>query len=283
MADSKARKLRSIPGGKEKPARDDRAVEELLSGRVRERPKSRTRKKELPAEEIPKQLQKLADVFAAARSIEKEIRVKGEYARQQLDRFWRDQLAKQYALINRRPANRTFIGKHSKFKFVFTERTTLTPEKIEELKEMDIPIEEHTEVRGVQISYNAIRQHGLVNKLRDALSQMHLPKGVLEEVFSPQVQLKDSFYDILTEVVRNSLKISGKQEGKASENNQGKQAENQDKLQKKLQDKLQEKLGRVLEILNPTTQIRNVELDLDAKQAFDLVNSTEIQAEEEIA
>ena len=239
MANSSARKLRSIPGGKAKPARDDHAVDELLSGRVRERPKNRARKKELPAEEIPKQLLKLADVFAAARSIEKEIRVKGEYARQQLDRFWREQLAKQYAVINRRPASRTFTGKHSRFKFVFTERTTLTAEKIDELKDMDIPIEEYTEVRGVQISYDAIRQHGLVNKLREALSIMHLPKGVLEEVFTPQVQLKESFYDILTEIVRSSLKMPGKQEGKQPENQQ-------DKFQKKLQ----EKLGRVLEILN---------------------------------
>jgi hypothetical protein len=246
-----APRLKSITGGKA-ASKKSSAVEDLFSGRVTTRPKNSRIKEEAPPIELRKGLQKYADVFAAGRALEREIKMKADFARQQVEEFCLADIAKQYATINRRPSSRNFISKHSRFRFVFTERTTLTPEKSEELSDMNIPLEEHTEVRGVRINYDTIRQHKLEEKLRDALESLKVSKGVLDEIFTPEVHLKESFYNVLTEIVRNSLK-----EG----------------------EKLEDKILNVIQVLSPATQIRNVEtIGLNPKQTFELVKNTQIEA-----
>lgn len=183
--------------------------------------------------------------------------MKADYARQELERFCIGELAKLFAAVNRRPPSINYHARHSRFKFVLTERTTLTPEKLEALREMNIDLKEHTEIRGIHVNYDVIRENRLETKLRDALASIHVSEAILEQLFTPQIQLKASFFDILSEVVRHSLK-SG--------------------------EKIEDKIFRVLEILNPATQMRNVEtLDLSAKQSFDLLNNAEIAAEEKLA
>jgi hypothetical protein len=256
---AKAPRLRMIAGGKAKKNGFQTEIDSLFSGKIPDtsKKKTRSRKKEQPPLALPRDLQKLSDVFAAGRAIQKEVELRADFARQRIEEYCIEEIANEYAAVNRRPSSRNFSAKHSRFKFVLTERTTMTSEKSEELREMGIPIEQYTEVRGIQINYDAIRQHHLEAKLREALGSMRIPAGVLEEIFTPAVQLKESFYDVLSEVVKSSLKPG---------------------------EKLEEKLKRTLEILNPATQIRNVEvLGLTPKQCFDLVNSTEIEAEDEIA
>jgi len=243
----------SVPGGKEQSA-----VGELLSGRVSKAPRTpRKKKAEIPAQELPKEVAKLANLFAAARTIKKEIESKEQYARNRLDEFCLRDFARRAALSDRRPGSIDYSSDYAKFKFVLTSRTTLTPEKEEALTDLGLPLGEQTRLAGIEINYEAIRAHGLEEKLRQALESMDIDKSILDECFRPKVELKESFYDRLPELVGHIVERK---------------------------DELEDKMHEVLRILQPTAQLRNVDVKgLTAKQCFDLVTQTEIEAEEEIA
>ncbi len=258
--------LRAIPGGKSseragaRGARSSAAtpIDDLLSGKVTRTTEARGRKKgQVAPQELPKNVSAIANLFAAGRTIDKEMRFKLDYAKQKLEDFCLSDWISKFVATRKRPSSIDYSANHSRFKFVMTSRTTLTQEKVDELKDLGLPIDEHTVLRGLQVNYDAIRQHGLEGKLREALASLNVKKGVLEEIFSPRVELKETFYDLLAEIVRQSLK-SG--------------------------EKMEEKMLTVLEVLDPTNQMRNVEvLDLSVDECFKLIEKTEIEPDEEIA
>lgn len=251
--------LRAIRGGKAGGATEKEPLEEILSGRVSKAGKAsrRASKREAPPQDLPRAIQPLANAFAAGRTIDKEMRFKLDYAKQKLNEYCVRDWVHRFAMTQRRPPSVDYKANHSKFKFVMTARTTLNQEKVEALREIGLPIDEHTVLRDLQINYDAIKQHGLEKSLKKALESMNLEKGVLEEVLVPKVELKDTFYDLLVEIVRQSL-------------SQG--------------EDLEEKILNVLEILDPAEQMRNVEaVDLSSKECFDLIEKTEIELDEEIA
>ncbi len=246
--------LRAIPGGKKK---DSSAVEALLSGKVRRGLQKKRRKGEVPPQTLPGDLNSLADVFVAGKALEKEVLFKMRYAEQRIKEHCISDFVNRFIAISKKPGNVDYLSRHARFKFVMTRRTTLSEDKVEDLRSLNIPLEEYTELGGLKINYEAIRQHNLEGHLREALESMHLPKGVIEEVFTPAVELKEAFYDRLDDVVRRSL------------------GDGED---------LSEKMLQVLQILNPTTQIRNTEVvGLDLNQCFDLLTQTELEMEEEVA
>ncbi|HLD99739.1 MAG TPA: hypothetical protein VJB59_05740 [Bdellovibrionota bacterium] len=252
--DEDERRLRAIPGGKQRGS----AVGDLLSGKVPRAPRAaRQRKREVPPQELPKDIEKISNLFAAARTIKKEVETKEAWAKDRINDFCLRDFCHRYAATDRRPPSIEYVTNHSKFKFVLTSRTTLTPDKEDALRDLDIELQEHTQLAGLEINYSAIRQHGLEGKLRDALESLDVDKGILDECFRPKVELKDTFYDRLTEVARASLKPG---------------------------ESLEDKLHEILQILGPAEQVRNVDvIGLDSKQCFDLVTRTDIEAEEEIA
>lgn len=198
----------------------------------------------------------MANLFVAGRVVEKEIKFKADYAKQEVDRYCMQDFVRRCIAANRRPSSVEYVTSHARFKFVLTTRTTMTVEKTEALKDLNIPIEDYTELRDMQISYDAVKEHGLEKKLREALESMKVSRAVLDDVFVPRVELKDAFYDLLLEIVRNSL-----QKG----------------------ENLEEKFVEVLEILSPAQQIRNTEAtDLDPRQCFDLVYRSKVEASEDI-
>lgn len=252
--------LRTIPGGQRHEAEKPRsAVESLLSGQVsKPSGKPRRRKRgEVPPQELPANIQPLADVFAAGRTVDKEVSFKLAYAKQQVERYCVRDWIRRFATTSRRPPSLDYAADHARFKFVMTSRTILTSEKAEELRSLGIAVDEHTELRDIAINYDAIREHKLEDKLRKALSDLDVPSDVIEECFAPKIELKETFYDLLVEIVRHSLRKG---------------------------EELEEKLKQVVEVLNPTNQIRNTEaVGLTIEQCFDLVHQAEIQAEEEVA
>ncbi|OFZ17948.1 MAG: hypothetical protein A2X94_08625 [Bdellovibrionales bacterium GWB1_55_8] len=258
MARAKNAKLKSIPGGKGKtPARGSSELAGLFSGKVtRAAPKSRQAKKKLkPTEELPGDLRFLSDVFAAGRAVQKELSFKVRYAEQRVKDYCLRRFSELFAASGTRPPSIEYTGEHSRFMFTQTERTTLTLDKVEELRDLGIPIDEYTELRGIRINYEAIRRHKLEEKLQKALSEMGLRSDILEECFVPNVELNESFYNVLAQIIRESLR-----EG----------------------EELPEKLHEVLQILRPANQVRNLELPgYDARKSFDLVMKAEIAATEE--
>lgn len=250
--------LRAIPGGRNGAPKS--AVSELLSGRVsRAKAAKKRRKREVPPQDLPRELAPLSNVFAAGRTIDREMRYKIDYAKSRIEDFCLNDWIKRFAAGGRKPPNIDYTADHSKFKFVMTTRTTLNHEKVEELRHLGIPIDEHTVLSDIQINYDAIKQHRLENKLRDALEAMNVSEGVLDEIFIPKVELKDTFYDVLVEVVRRSLAPG---------------------------EALEEKMLQVIQVLNPADQMRNVEvMNLSVQQCFDLLQKTEVETEpgEEVA
>ena len=98
----------------------------------------------------------------------------------------------------------------------------------------------------MKVDVEAIKLHKLEQKLRDAMAGMGVLREVLLECFRPDVQLKESFFDHLGNLVGQFLKKG---------------------------EDLGEKLYSTLKILNPTTQIRNADLpNLSATQSYQLIH-----------
>ena len=249
--------LRAIPGGRNAGLEEGRSeVGQLLSGRVSRAPKpKRGRKREVPPQPLPKEIQALANVYAAQKTLEKELGFKGKFAEQKVKDYCVREYVHRFATQERKPPSLDFTADHAHFKFIMTMRTTLTPEKIDYLSSRNIAIDKYTELRGIRVNYDAIRQHGLEKKLRSALESMNVAKGVLEEVFRPEVELKDGFYERFYDVLRDSL-----QQG----------------------EDLEDKMLETLNALGPANQVRGLEaVGLTVKQCFELVNETEIDPEAE--
>lgn len=257
MRKSKPR-LHSIPGGKKSEQANRSALENLFSGKVsRQSTKKKRKKTEIPPQSLPKELAPLGNVFVAGRTVERELEFKVKFAEQKIREFCVQDFVHRFTALERRPPSIDYASDHSRFKFVVTARTTLTPEKVEYLNSLHLPIDRYTALRGVRINYDAIRQHGLEDRVKQALSSLDIPDSVIEECFTPVIELKDTFYESLDRIVSESLGA---------------------------REKLEDKMLEVIQTLNPSTQIRNTEvLNLSIEECFDLVHETEIETDEDVA
>lgn len=230
----------------------DRAVDQLLSGKtlrsgVRE---SRGRKPAKTVEKLPPEIAELADVLVAGRKIEREIRFKLEYAEKRVKDYCRQRFAEIYAATGNRMSSGSFAGDRSSFTFIQTRRISLTQEKVAALEALDVSVEGETELRGIRINYEAIRMHRLEKKLRDALEGMGVSREILAECFQPDVQFRESFFTRLSTIVEKSLAKG---------------------------EELSSKLYQVVNILNPTEQIRNADLpDLNSLQSYKLIHDSPV-------
>jgi hypothetical protein len=227
-------------------------VSKLFSGKVTERaskPRKQPKKRK-PVDSLPEDLKELGDVFAAGKKVYKELDFKVRHAEYQVKDYCVRRFCEIYLATGNRPPSIEYTGDKSHFTFIQTSRINLTHEKVEALRLMDVPIDDQTELKGIDINYRAIQEHGLEKKLRTALENMGVSEQVLEECFVPKVQLKDTFFDHLDDVVKDSL---GKNEDPA------------------------EKLYEVVKILGPANQVKNPDMpDLTPAECFKLVEESEI-------
>jgi len=230
-------------------------VDDLFSEKVtREKKTKRGRKKELPPTDLPKDLAKICDLFAAGKAVLKEIDYKIDFASQRLREYALRGFVRLFVSTKRKPPSMDYVGQHSRLKFVQTRRTTLTVEKADYLRSLGIPVDEYTELAGIEMNMAEISRHGLVEKVREGLANLGVAKAVLEECFETKHELTSAFYENLYSIVRDSLQKD---------------------------EDLEEKMLDVMTTLNPAEQLRNVEIkDLDVRECFDLILKTEIEVDE---
>lgn len=240
--------LRSVPGGAgARPA----GVASLLSGKVGDRGKRprRSRKPERRPEELPGEMRVFGDLLAAGKKVEREVDFKLRFAEQRIREFCLRRFCEKFALTGRRPDSISYVGPHSRFTYTQTRRIAMTPERADALRDMGFPIDEHTELRGLRINYEAIREHKLESRLKEALEGMGLDQEILDECFVPDVQVRDGFFESLPSIVSRTAK----------------------------DEDLGERLYEIARVLAPSGQIRNAETpDLDAEGAFKLIEQTQI-------
>jgi hypothetical protein len=204
----------------------------------------------------PDDLADLGDVLVAGRKIEREIEFKVRFASNKVKDYCLRRFCERFAESGHRPESTTYASRNSVFTFIQTKRVTLTPEKVDALKMLKIPVDQFTELKGIRINFEAIRAHKLEQKLRDALAQMGVKKGVLQEVFHPDVQLKEGFFEHLSAVVSRTLKAN---------------------------EDLAEKLYEVIQVLDPAEQIRSADSpNLNPVQSFKLIHDTQIAVSEDL-
>jgi hypothetical protein len=252
-----ARKLKSVP-----KSSDYSGVQSLLSGKL-SKSRSKTlkgkKKKRKLTEPLPEDLAELGDILVAGRKVEREVDFKLRFAEQKVKEYCLKRFCDRFADTGTRPSSIDYEGKHSHFTYIQTRRITLTPEKAETLRHWKIPIDDYTELQGVRINYRAIAEHKLESKLKEALANLGLSDELLEECFTPDVQLKEAFFEHLSAIVTSSL---------------GERERGREKLANKIHD--------VVQILSPASQIRNAETPkLNASQCFDLIQKAEIYAPDE--
>ena len=245
-------KLRAIHGGKSTEAP---ALEKLFSSNVGPATAKRRkgRKQEIPPIDLPKELSKTIDLFAAGKNLLKEIEFKVKFAEQRLRAFCNTNYVQLFANLKRKPPSLDYRGEHSSLKFVQTHRTTLTHDKVEELRGLGVDIDEYTTLTGIDINMAAIRQHKLENKLQEGLQTLGVSPGIVEECFTPRHELNPVFYDNLFTIIQHSLKKS---------------------------EKLEDKLAHIYKILDPSSQIRNVETEIPQNKALDIVLKAEIEVDD---
>ena len=242
-------KALAVPSGR---SSGGSAVEHLLSGKtLRSGAKAaRSGESEKKVEQLPKEIAELADIVAAGRKIEREISFKLEYANKGVRDYCRRRFAQIFAATGSRRSSMAFAGKHSSFTFIQTRRMSINEEKVHALNAIGFDVSSETELRGIRINYEAIQRNKLEQKLRAALEGMNVSREVLAECFQPDVQLRESFFDRLGMLTERSLAKG---------------------------ESLGEKLYEVLNILNPTEQIRNADLpDLSSIQSYKLVHDSQI-------
>ena len=210
-------------------------------------------KKEIAPIELPRELAKYSDLFAAGKSVLKELEFKVKYADQRLREFCNENYIRLFAALKTKPPSLDYVSKNSSLKYVQTHRTSLTHEKIEQLRELDISVDEYTELVGIDINMAAIRQHKLEKKLQEGLASLGVSQGIIEECFMPKHELNEGFIDKLYTIVQGSLKNG---------------------------EEVAEKMIEVFEILNPSSQIRNVETKLTQKEAFDFTAKVRIDVDD---
>ena len=245
-------KLRAIPGGK---TNETPALEQLFSSSVSSASakKKKGKRQEILPIEFPKDLSKTMDLFAAGKNLLREIEFKVKFAEQRLRAFCTTNYVKLFATLKRKPPSLDYKGEHSSLKYVQTHRTTLTHEKVEDLRAIGIEIDEYTTLTGIDINMAAVRQHKLETKLQEGLSSLGVSPGIIEECFTPRHELNPVFYDNLFTIVQHSLK-----KGEHTE----------------------DKITRIFEILEPSSQIRNVETEIPQNKSWDVVAKAEIQVDD---
>jgi hypothetical protein len=244
-------KIRPLPGAQ---ARERPAVERLFSSKVgpAAAKKKSGKKQDIAPIEFPRELATLSDVFAAGKSVLKEIEFKVKFAEQRIRSFCDESYIRLFAALKRKPPSLDYRSGHSSLKFVQTHRTTLTHDKVEELRELGVPIDDYTNLVGIDINMTAIRHHKLEDKLQEGLESLGVSPGVIEECFTPRHELNPSFYDAFYTIVQEVV-------GKGKDPT--------------------DRMIEIYHILNPSSQLRNVETKLDQEDAFKLINETEIEAE----
>lgn len=236
----------------------DTAIDELLRGKVIARPKATKDKgkKKKTTEKLPEELQELADVLVAGRKIDREIQFKVNFAHQKIQEYCLRRFAERFMETGHRPESTTYATEKSVFSFIQTRRITLTTEKTDALKMLHVSLDGQTELKGLKVNFDAIREHKLEYKLRDALKSIGVSPAVLVECFQPDVQLKESFFEHLSSVIDRSLE---KGENGA------------------------DKMFEVLHVLNPASQIRNAEIpNLGPERSFKLIHDTDIAVTEDL-
>lgn len=237
-------KLRAVTG-----------LDTILSGKVAPRKRKKRRGAEKKPEALPPELGSYGDILAAGRKVQRETDFKLRFAEERIREYCLRRFCEKFAALGRRPDSISYAGPHSHFTFIQTQRIGITPEKVDALRSLGVPMDQYTELKGLRVNFEAIREHRLEEKLRDALSEMGLNNQVLDEVFEPQVALKENFFDSLDLIVSKTLARD---------------------------EKLEDKLYEVTRILGPASQIRNAETpDLNSQEAFQLILKAEISPEED--
>ena len=191
--------------------------------------------KSKPIEEIPAELVPHTEVMVAGKMVTKRIENKIKAATDAV-KFWcMQRFADVFAATGSRPATSTVIGGKAKFDFIQTKRIYLTPDRVQAVRDMGVDIDRWTDIKGVNINYEAIKRHGLEASLETALSSMGVTQAILEEIFQPKHELKEGFFDGLYSVCQTGLKKG---------------------------EKLNEKIFSVLLALQPVSQTKNPDVEL---------------------
>jgi hypothetical protein len=260
-ANERAKKQTQEQVEQEDKAEDGGELSSLFSGKMTDRTgkRKKSKKRERAVELLPEDYRAVADVLAAGKAIEKEIKTKIGYSEQRIKEYCIKRFCEKFASTGHRPTSGRYAGNKSRFTFIQTKKIYLTPEKADALRSMNVPIDEFTELMGIDIDYSAIKANHLEFKLRAALEKMNVPQEVLDECFRPRVELKESFFETLNSVIEKSL-----QEGES----------------------IVDKLVDVVSVLGPVNQIKNPEIPgMSPEDGLKLVIETEIggPGEEEAA
>lgn len=202
--------------------------------------------KSKPLSEIPAELVPHAEVMVAGKMVNKRIENKIKAATDAVKSWCLQKFAEVYAATGSRPATTTVIGGKAKFDFIQTKRIYLSPDRVQAVRDMGVDIDNWTDIKGVNINYEAIKRHGLESKLQEALGSMGISDAILGEILQPKHEVREGFFDSLFSVVQGSLKKG---------------------------EDLSDKMFGVLLALQPVSQTKNPEIELGGANEDDRLAS----------
>ena len=250
---------------KKAPPAVSAGISGLFSGKMAAPVKSekKSKSKSKPIEELPEELHPQAEVFISGKLVMKAIEKKIEVSQSQVKNWCVKRFADVYAKTGTRPATSTVVGGSAQFDFIQTKRIYLNPDRVQAMRDLGVDIDSWTEIKGVNINYEAIKRHGLEQKLQTALSKMDVSEAILGEIFQPKFELKDGFFDALYASCEKSMKKG---------------------------EELAQKMYLTMLALEPVNQTKNPEIvglsgDTETKRlqsALKTIIETEIQSDESV-
>jgi hypothetical protein len=221
----------------------------LFGGKPSKKKPSSKKTQERQRIEIPKNLRKDADTLIAGLRALDGLKKKVKIVEKRIKSHMLDWWCKEYALTGKRPEMAIFETEDKSIQFIQTRRMTPTADKLEALEAIGADISDYVETTGVKVNVDALKKHGLMDKLMSFMDD-NCTEEQMSEIFEPVVSVKENILESLPHIV---------------EGMDGERAKN---------------MRSVMDVLTPTSQLKKPEVPEDTSDVdcFKLASEAKISA-----
>ena len=180
------------------------AMNALLSGKVVAQPKSKQSKKD--TFKTPPELSNEMAVLVHGKRISKAIDKKVKIAADKLKDFFIKRWCENFSKTSTLPPTTVYTDGLLSIDFVQTKRIYLKQAAVEQLREMGVNVDAHTEQVGMFVNTGPIEAAGLMGDFISALTKVPgMTPDILQASIQPKFQAKDSMFFSMPQLAKESL------------------------------------------------------------------------------
>jgi hypothetical protein len=178
---------------------------DIYSGKFATKTESKsTSKKDFMS--VPVHLQAEMKILVHGKRILKAIEKKIKVANDNLKVFFIEQWCRRYIKAGGVPPSAIYSAGELSIDFIQTKKIFLKKESVEQLKELNVKIDDHVEQAGLYINTAPLEKAGLMQSVLDAVGMVKgMTPEIVQETFQTKFSIKETLYNNLPAVARESL------------------------------------------------------------------------------